>query len=65
MGAVVNATPRLFTPGKETRHPLYRKLGWPQGRYGRVQKISPPQWFDLWTVQLVASHYTEYAVAAH
>ena len=38
-------TPRLghFTsPGKETRHPLYRKLGGPQGRSGQAQKISPP-----------------------
>jgi hypothetical protein len=38
------STPRLgrFTPGKETRYPLYRKLGGPQGRSGRVRKISPP-----------------------
>jgi len=42
MGWVVNATPRRFTPGKETRYPLYRRLGGPQGRSGRVRKISPP-----------------------
>jgi hypothetical protein len=28
-------------PGK-TRDPVYRRLGGPQGRAGRVQKISPP-----------------------
>ena len=40
MGWVVNATPRpLYTPGK-TRYPLYRRVGRPQGRSGKVQKIS-------------------------
>jgi len=29
-----------LTPGK-TRYPLCRGLGWPQGRSGRVRKISP------------------------
>jgi len=32
--------PPLYPRGK-TRYPLYRKLGWPQGRPGRVRKISP------------------------
>ena len=32
---------RTLPPGK-TRYPLYRRLGEPQGRSGRVQKISPP-----------------------
>ena len=41
-GWVVNATPRpLYPPGK-TRYPLYRRLGGPQGRSGRVRKITPP-----------------------
>ena len=34
--------PGRFTPGKETRYPLHRKLDGPQGRSGRVRKISPP-----------------------
>jgi hypothetical protein len=34
---VVNAT-----PGKETRYPLYRRLGGPEGRTGRVQKNLAP-----------------------
>jgi hypothetical protein len=29
-----------FTRGKETRYPLYRRLGGPQGRSGRVWKIT-------------------------
>jgi hypothetical protein len=33
--------PAALPPGK-TRYPLYRRLGGPQGRPGRVRKISPP-----------------------
>jgi len=29
-------------PPEKTRYPLYRRLGGPQGRSGRVGKISPP-----------------------
>jgi hypothetical protein len=38
------STPRpgRFTPRKDTRCPLYRRLCGPQGRSGRVRKISPP-----------------------
>ena len=37
------STPCLgrFTPGKETRYPLWR-LGGPKGRSGRLRKLSPP-----------------------
>jgi hypothetical protein len=49
--------PGRFTPGKETRYPLYRRLGGPQGRSGRMRKISPPPGFDPRTVQPVASRY--------
>ena len=41
-----------------------RMLGGPQGRSGRVLKISPPPGFDLWTVQSVASRYTDWAIRA-
>ena len=34
-------SPTALPPGK-TRYPLYRRLGRPQGRAGRVRKISPP-----------------------
>ena len=49
------STPRpgRFTSGKETRYPLYRRLGGPQGRSRRLRKISPPPGFDPLTVQPV------------
>jgi hypothetical protein len=31
----------------------------PQCRSGRVRKISPSPGFDPWTVQPIASHYTD------
>jgi len=37
--------PAALPPGK-TRYPLYRRLGGPQGRYGRVWKIWNPRRFD-------------------
>jgi hypothetical protein len=37
--------PAALPPGK-TQYPLYRRLGGPQSRSGRVRKISPPQGFD-------------------
>jgi hypothetical protein len=56
--------PAALPPGM-TWYPLYRRLGWPQGRSGRVLKISPPPGFDPRTVQHVASLYTDYAIPAH
>jgi hypothetical protein len=50
--------PPALSPGK-TRYPLYRILGGPQGRSGRVQRISPPTGYDPRTVQPVASRYTD------
>ena len=49
-------------PPVNTRYPLYRKLGGPQGLSGRVRKISPPPGFDPRTVQSVASRCTNYAI---
>jgi len=45
-------------PGK-TRYALYRRLGGPQGRSGRVGIISPPPGFYPRTVHPIASRYTE------
>jgi hypothetical protein len=56
--------PAALPPGK-TRYLLYRRLGEPQGRPGRVRKTSPPPGFDPRTVQPVASRYTDWAVPAH
>ena len=44
---------------------LYRRLGRPQGRSGRVRKISSPPGFDPRTVEPVACRYTDWAVLAH
>jgi hypothetical protein len=52
-------------PLGRTRYPLSRRLGGPQGRSGRVRKISPQPGFDPRTVQPVASRYTDRAVPAH
>ena len=53
--------PAGFTPRK-TRYPLYRRLGGPQGRFGRVRKISPLPEFDLRTV---VSRYTDCAIPTY
>ena len=57
--------PGSFTLWKETRYPLYRRLGGPQGRSGRVRKISSPLGFDPRTVRPVASRYTDWAIPDH
>jgi hypothetical protein len=54
-----------FTPGKETRNPLYRRLGGHKGRFGLVRITSLPLGFDYQTVQPVASRYTDCAIPAH
>jgi hypothetical protein len=61
------STPRpgRLTSGKETRYPLYRRLGGLQRLSGRVRKISFPPGFDPRTVQPVANSYIEYAIPAH
>ena len=55
--------PAALPPGK-TRYPLYRRLGGPQGRSGRVRKTRPSPGFDPRTVQPVAIRYTGWAIAA-
>jgi hypothetical protein len=55
--------PAALPPGK-TRYTLYRRLGGPQGRSGRLRKISPTPGFDPRTVQPVASRYIDYAIPA-
>ena len=50
--------PAALPPGK-IRYPLYRRLGGPQGRSGRVRKIPPTPGFDPWTVHPVACHCTD------
>ena len=66
LDGVGGLTPRPghFTPGKETWYPLYMGPGGPQGRSGRVRKMSPPPGFDPLTVQPAASCYTDCATTA-
>ena len=52
---------RAALPPGKTRYPMYRRLGWSQGRSGQVRKTSPPPGFDPQTVQPVASRYTDWA----
>jgi hypothetical protein len=56
--------PAALTPGKN-QYPLYRKLGGPQGRSGRVRKKSHPPGQDPRTFQPVASRYSDWAIPAH
>ena len=54
---VVNAIPRpLYSWGKRPGTILYES--------GDVENFVPPPGFDPWTVQLVASSYTDWAVRA-
>ena len=41
-GWMVNAMPLPLYPSGKTRYSMYRRLGTPLGRSGRVRKISPP-----------------------
>ena len=57
--------PRPVHPREGTPVPLHQRLGGPQGRSGRVRKISRSPGFDPWTVQPVASRYTDRTISAH
>ena len=56
--------PAALPPGKAW-YPFYIRLGGPQGRSGRVRKISPPPEFDTRPVQPLASRYTGWVISAH
>ena len=51
--------PSRFVPWKETRYPLCRRRGGPQGQSGQVQKIFPPSEFDPRTEHPASSCCTE------
>jgi hypothetical protein len=42
--------------------PSCRRFGGPWGWLGQGRKIFPPPEFDPWTVQAVASYYTDYTI---
>ena len=60
---LTTCTGRL-TPGKQTRHSLYRRLGGPWRRSWRGRQNSPRPRFEHRTLQPVASHYTDYTIQA-
>ena len=64
LGGWSTPRPGRFTPGNQTRYPLYRRLGGSQDPSGRVRSISLPLGLDPQTFQTVASCYTDYAVPA-
>jgi len=51
--------PGHFNPGKKTRYRFNRSLRGVPECVGRVRKILPPPGFDPWTVQPLASRYTD------
>jgi hypothetical protein len=59
-------TPRThnFNPVM-TRHPLYKRLGGPQGQSEQVRNILPTPGFDPRTIYPIASRYTDYAIPTH
>ena len=75
MGGWSALRPGRFTPGKETRYPLYRRLVGRHGQSGRVRKISPPPGFEPQTTQsitfnldaglLARSQYSEGPATGH
>ena len=65
-GWMVNTMPQLFYPQEEPRH-LFQQAGWapePIWMGFGEEKILCPWGIEPWTVQPVASHYTNYAILA-
>jgi len=61
---MVSSTPRPhFTPGK-TRYPFHRRLGGPQGRFGRAENLVPTR-IRSRTVQPVAQSLYRLSYPAH
>ena len=58
------ASPGRTLPTGKTRHPLYRRLGGPQGPSGRAENLAPPG-FDPPTVQPVAQSLYILSYPAH
>ena len=56
--------PGHFTPCKEHRYTLPRMLGGPWGQSRQMCKISQLPGFKLWTIQPVASCYTNCSILA-
>ena len=59
MGVGGQRQARAALPSGKTWYPLYRGLGGPQDRSGRVRNISPALKFDPRPVQPEAIRYTD------
>ena len=59
---MVDVTPWPLYPRGKNLYFLYRGLGGPRDRSGRVEKIYSPTGFKPRTAQTVASRLTEYAI---
>jgi len=51
--------------GQKNINSLYRRLGGPQGRSGRMRNISPLPGFDPRIVQSAASGYIDWVIPVH
>ena len=59
LGDQRHATPRSLYRRKTDPVPMLQEAGWDRGQSRRVgKKSSPPPGLDPWTVQTVASRYT-------
>jgi hypothetical protein len=56
--------PSVLLP-QNIRYQLFRSLGWTYGHSGIVREYLPPSVFELRTVQISASRYTDYVIPAH
>ena len=54
-----------FIPQGRDLVPIVQEAGWAPGQVSMVAEILPPPEFDPWTVQLVASHNTDFTLLAH
>jgi len=59
-GGVVSSMPRPHFIPEETWYPFYKRLGEPQGWYGRAENLVPTG-IRSRTVHPVVSHYTDWA----
>jgi hypothetical protein len=56
--------PATLPPGRDLV-PIVQEAGWAPWLVGQARKISLSLGFDSWTVQPVASRYTDCAIPAH
>jgi len=55
--------PVTLCPGS-AQYPLYMRVCGPQAWSWQMQKILPPPRIALWTIQAVASRYSNWAIVA-